>query len=202
MKHICIATEDRLSECVAMELVSQYAAHWSIAQRLGRKGAGYLKRRLGSLNAIADKIQPVLLLTDLDTGRCAPGLIRAWRGSLELSGRLLFRVAVREVEAWLLADRDSLAEFLGISLARIPRNPETLDDPKAALLSLARKSRKRSIRQDLLPERCSPSPVGLNYNSALSRYVEERWRPESARLEAPSLERTIVRICQMASVEP
>ncbi len=31
-----------------------------------------------------------------------------------------FQVAVRAVEAWLMADRDGIASFLAVSLSRIP----------------------------------------------------------------------------------
>lgn len=55
---------------------------------------------------------------------------------------MCFRIAVREVEAWLLADAEQAAGFLAVPLARIPAEPETLPDPKATLIALAGRSRK------------------------------------------------------------
>ena len=37
---------------------------------------------------------------------------------------------MREVEAWLLADADSLARYLEVPRTRIPRDPEGREDPK------------------------------------------------------------------------
>ncbi len=56
---------------------------------------------------------------------------------------MCFRVAVREVEAWLLADREQIARFLSIARSRVPQSPETLDNPKQRLVELARHSRRR-----------------------------------------------------------
>jgi hypothetical protein len=50
----------------------------------------------------------------------------------------MVRVAVREVESWVLADRRRIANFLSAPLNSIPMDPEQLDDPKMALLTLAR----------------------------------------------------------------
>ena len=49
----------------------------------------------------------------------------------------LFRIAVREVEAWLIADREALAGFLKIKIMHVPYKPEELVDPKRVLLELA-----------------------------------------------------------------
>ena len=100
-------------------------------------GYGNIKKKVQSFLEMA-KQSYVLLVTDLDTADCPPSLIRNWLGkdpqeALDLPSRLLFRVAVREVEAWLLADRDGLARFLGISVANFFLDPEALSDPKQHL---------------------------------------------------------------------
>ena len=63
----------------------------------------------------------------------------------------VFPVAVREVEAWLLADRKHLAHFLHVPITQIPLAPEELENPKQTLVNLARKSRVRSIQKDMVP---------------------------------------------------
>ena len=78
-----------------------------------------------------------MVLTDLDDGPCPSDLIGGWLTSPR-HPNLILRVAVREVEAWLLADAGNLAKFLGIDEARIPAIPEEIRDPKAMLVELAR----------------------------------------------------------------
>ena len=65
---------------------------------------------------------------------------------------LLFRVAVKEVEAWLLAHRAAFATFLGISDKFIPQEQvDTIPDPKQFLINLAAKSKKRKVRDAIVP---------------------------------------------------
>ena len=58
------------------------------------------------------RYQPVLVITDLDRVACAATLIRGWTANDTLPVTLLLRVAVREVEAWLLADHDAMRTLL------------------------------------------------------------------------------------------
>ncbi|HEY7320113.1 MAG TPA: hypothetical protein VIE89_21300, partial [Candidatus Binatia bacterium] len=55
----------------------------------------------------------------------------------ERAQNMCFRVAVREVEAWLLADRERISRFLSVPLSRIPTNPEGERDAKEVMVSLA-----------------------------------------------------------------
>jgi len=47
------------------------------------------------------------------------------------------------VEAWLLADREGFAQFLGIRCNDVAANPEAVSNPKQKVIELARKSKKR-----------------------------------------------------------
>ena len=70
----------------------------------------------------------IFLLTDLNSSEdCPPGLIHSWiKGSI--NPRFFFRVAVMEVESWLMADRTGFASFLSIPIHRIPFSTD--DIPK------------------------------------------------------------------------
>jgi Domain of unknown function (DUF4276) len=104
---------------------------------------------------------------------------------------LIFRVAVREIEAWLLADRENIAQFLQISSAQIDRSPETLRDPKTALIQAVKKhSRSRNIRMDIVPIGATSS-IGPNYNGRLSEFAIQQWDVKLARANAPSLDRAM-----------
>jgi len=95
---------------------------------------------------------PVLLITDLDGKHCPPEMIVDWL-PVPRSPRLLFRIAVRETESWVLADRTAFSRFIGVSVVAMPTAPDELPDPKAALLKLVRKSSKRELKRDILPPR-------------------------------------------------
>lgn len=189
MKGLYIATEDALSEAVADRLVAEVNGELCVSVRMGRKGSGYLKQKLPYLLKTAHAI-PVLLLTDLDREACPPTLLAGWLGSRKLPQDMLLRVVVREIEAWLLADWQGFSRFSGVPVEKVPRNPETLDDPKQVLLALVRRFGKRVIKSHLLPERGSTAKIGLGYNEALSCFVMESWSVERAAANAESLDRT------------
>jgi len=128
--------------------------------------------------------------TDLDRYDCPVALIGDWLTQPK-HHNLLIRVAVREAEAWVLADRDSFANFLGINIVKVPQDVEALLNPKTTLIQLARESRRRQLRDDICPRPGSTSKVGPNYNARLGSFVNESWNPTVARLNSRSLDRTI-----------
>jgi len=136
-----------------------------------------------------------LTLTDLDKIECAPSLIRDWfsvspRSPIDLPAEIMFRVAVREVEAWLLADRCALAQFLGIPKRNFPDTPEDLYDPKSHLLDVIRRKGRKKWHREMLP--LSPTAsIGPEYNRKLVEFVKTRWNPITAACTSRSLSRTI-----------
>ncbi|MGL5066189.1 MAG: hypothetical protein ACRC62_39975, partial [Microcoleus sp.] len=104
---------------------------------------------------------------------------------------LLFRIAVKEVEAWLLAHREAFAEFLGISVDLIPADVDKIPDPKQLLINLAKKSKKRTLREAIVPDRNSTSQIGKDYNGQLIQFVNSSWQVASAQTNSPSLERAM-----------
>jgi hypothetical protein len=82
-----------------------------------------------------------------------------------------------------------MARFLSVSVARIPSNPEEVDDPKRCLVDLARRSRKRKVRDDMVPEPGSGRSIGPEYNRRLIGFAENVWRPEVAAECSDSLRR-------------
>jgi hypothetical protein len=195
-----VATEDQLSEAVARRLVAEARDTKDEIRCVRKGGAGYLK---GTLRKFAEAAQrcPVLVLTDLDRVGCAPALVTNWAEGIRMPPRLVFRVAVREIETWLLADREAVARFLGVSTMRIERNPETIPDPKRYLLALAEKS-PRQLRNDLLPTKGAAASQGFGYNARLCEFVESGWSPDRAAESSSSLRRAIERIDDCAANFP
>lgn len=69
-------------------------------------------------------------------------------------------------------------------------------NPKEFLLSLARRSKKKSVREALVPAQGATLSVGNEYNTLLSEFVREHWNLERAATASPSLKRTLDRLAQ------
>jgi len=110
---------------------------------------------------------PVFMLTDQDApSQCPPQLVQAWTKG-ERNSKFFLRVAVMEVESWVMADRRGFADFLSIPVNRIPENTDVILQPKEFLVSLARLSKKTRLRQEIVPLPGATSKVGPEYNSRL-----------------------------------
>ena len=105
-----------------------------------------------------------------------------------------------EVESWVMADRDGTANFLSIPVNRIRRNTDEIPNPKEFLVSLARRSQKRTVHEALIPAQGAILPVGNEYNAFLSEFVKEHWNLERAASVSPSLKRTLARLAQGKNV--
>lgn len=66
--------------------------------------------------------------------------------------------------------------------------------PKQALVNLARTSRRRAIRDDMVPREGSGRAVGPGYTSRIIEFVSNHWRPEQAAHVSDSLRRAIARL--------
>jgi hypothetical protein len=188
-----IAVEDPLSEAVTRKLFAEVRPDLAITSFLGNRGNGYLRAKARELNRVAAKV-PTFLLTDLDSpAACPPGLISDWLDG-QLAGNLLFRVAVVEVESWVLADREHVAAFLGVPEHRIPAETDAIADPKQFLVNLARRSRSAALRTDLVPAAGSTAVVGPMYNPRLVTFVSSQWSARRAGTASASLARTVDRL--------
>ncbi len=157
------------------------------------QGSGTLKKRIPAILKMAEKGIPTLVLTDLDTFPCPSSLITDWfrKSPKEICAHpnMFFRVAVREIEAWIMADRHALADFLAIPSANFVRDPDRLVDPKTFLINVVRKKGRKAIHRHMLP--AGNARIGVEYNTVLSRFISERWSPERAAGNSPSLQRAL-----------
>ncbi|MXY29213.1 hypothetical protein F4Y59_13770 [Candidatus Poribacteria bacterium] len=189
--NVILAVEDELSESISRQILRHF--NFEIQHTIRGKGNVFLRQKAPELNRSANRTS-IFLLTDLDTPRdCPLGLIRSWiKGPINPT--FFFRVAVMEVESWVMADRMGFAAFLSIPLHRIPSPTDDILNPKEFLLSLARRSKKKSVREALLPAQGSTLSVGNEYNTLLSEFVQEHWNIERAAAVSPSLKRTLDRL--------
>ncbi len=104
---------------------------------------------------------------------------------------MCFRVAVHEVEAWLLGDKARFATWSGVRRSLIPSDVEAVLHPKEKLVEIVRQSRRKNIREAIVPRQGSGRTEGPAYTSTLSEFVATRWDIEAAAEAAPSLARAI-----------
>jgi hypothetical protein len=191
MTFMYLATEDVLSEALGLKMIKTELGDRYVVT-LRENGAGYLKKSMRKFVELAER-EFVVVLTDQDDAACAPGMKANWFGSLKQPRKLIFRIAVREAESWLMADRASFSNFLGVSEAIVPRDPEGLLDPKAALINLARKGR-RQLRQELAPAKGVQAKQGIGYNEVLRGFVETSWDCRRASENSASLRQACQRL--------
>ncbi len=98
------------------------------------------------------------------------------------------------LEAWLLADRRSIASFLRVPLSHFPMTPDALLHPKQALVNLARRSSNRQMIEDIVPPLGSLGIVGRGYTSRMSEFIRNSWQPLDASRNSPSLKRALAAI--------
>lgn len=196
---VTLAIEDALSEVVARRLIGEYIPWAEIFDVVGSSGIDSVKRQITGMNHRARHVGPVLVLADLDRPQsCAPTLVRDLTGGLPISSRMLIRIAVLEIESWIIADREGMARWLGVASSVVFPNPENLDDPKRAFVQLAARSRNRRLRESIAPKRVlGTNRTGPDYNETVSEFVANHWNPEIARRNSHSLDRAIVRIAEL-----
>ncbi len=195
LNSVILAVEDALSNAVSTKILQHFGIEILHTIPNIYQGNSYLQRRAPELNRSAAGPPYIFIFTDLDSPQsCPPQLIQSWI-SAPLNSGFFLRVAVMEVESWIMADRSALARFLSIPVHRIPSTPDDIPNPKEFLVSLARRSNKRRLRDQLVPAPgATTAKVGPEYNSRFSEFVQTHWDLERAAVASPSLKRTLDRI--------
>lgn len=190
MTPIAVATEDQLSEAIALRLIADIPTPHRVTFKLGNKGNGYLSSKMSSWYEMAQH-QVMVVLTDLDRANCLLEFRDQWLAHAPPDS-LVFRVAVREVESWVLADHIAMRALIGAK-GVLPVAPDELPDPKQALLGLAKRAPKQ-VRDDLLKTMDGRLAQGLGYNARLTEWVSTQWSPHRASERSPSLARARLRL--------
>ena len=188
---IYAVVEGTVDEIVVRRLLKS-TGDFDLSGVFGRKGKDWIKQKIEDYNNAA-RFSNWFVLVDLDAEEvCAPKLISKWMP--EPAPFMFFRVAVRSIESWLLADRDQIAGFLGVHPKNVPKNPESLPDPKESMIQLVRKSKNSEIREDMLPREGSGRKTGPAYTSRLIEFINHQsrgWRLDVAAQNSDSLGRCL-----------
>lgn len=186
MPVVNVLIEGRSDEAVARRLL-QYTG-FAIGTIYGNQGKAHLLQRLPNYNRAA-QFAPWFAIIDLDAEQCAANAVNLWLP--QPSEGMCFRIAVRAIEAWLMADRERMAAFLAVSTSRLFATPDLLANPKETLINVARNSRSSNVRDDIVPRRGSGARVGSLYVARLNEFAEKHWRPEIAAQCSDSLQRCL-----------
>ena len=196
-----LLVEGALDEAVARRLGMECGLEVE-EQAYGKNGWTVVRSNVVRFND-ASPPAPFLAMVDfMDVVRedksleCPAAVVQTW--TPERHPNMLLRVVVREIESWLLADRQGMAEFLFIPIREIPLAPEDEEDPKRALINLARRSRNREVREGLVPQLGSTAKEGRWYNAEMERFIRSKWSPAAARTAAPSLDKCMTRLAELA----
>ena len=85
---------------------------------------------------------------------------------------------MREVESWILADRQAISKFFGVGLSLIPIQTDEISNPKAFLFNLVRRCRRRGLKNAILPT--DTASIGPRYNFEMINFIDNKWRIERA----------------------
>lgn len=196
MSRIRIVGEDTLCCALGERMVAETLPEWTLAgDSINTRGRTKLVPALPRYVQQAEYVQPILCLADSDH-QCPFELVHQWlpRG---VHNRFLLRLAISEAESWVLADREGAAEFFGVALKHLPREPEKDVDAKRTVLRIAKLSSKRLLRTEMVSEVDSSKP-GSGYNLHLSKLIAEKWEPIRASEQSPSLNRALFRLRALA----
>lgn len=159
-------------------------------------GKTYLDPKVRRWNAASNRSRFLVLRDwDLDDkATCPAELIVKVAGEIR-APRLAVRVPVRSIEAWLLADQSAFKKYFMVTTS--VDAPDELLDPKGELVSICRKSRSSTIRDDMVPREASRRRVGPGFEGRLTEFSRDHWDPVRARLSSPSLDRSLNRLQQL-----
>jgi hypothetical protein len=178
------------TDLAAARRLLEHAGH-SIGRPYVQGGKNQLNARLRAYNDSAAKQNwPWLVLRDLDRDAdCAPFLISALLP--KPSPLMKLRIAVRALEAWLIADSAGMAEYLGVNATSFSDDPDSVIDPKALLVRAASRSAHKHIRAAIVPNPGVAARVGRDYTAELITFIRDHWSIDRAVERSDSLRRCL-----------
>lgn len=162
-------------------------------------GKSNIVKKFAAYNYSA-RTQYWFVLMDIDNPKKCPSAVIQEMAS-ELNPGMCFRLAIPQIESWLIADRRGLSKFLGISVDLITTYPDQLPNAKTEMVNLAYKSTKRLIRNDMVLETKNSIEPGLGYSLRLSEFASKHWNVHEASLNSPSLAKCINALKKLAHVK-
>lgn len=198
MAVINVLVEGDVDEFIATKIIHTAGHERGVVY--GRQGYRYIKNKCSGFNAAAQGGYILSLVDLMDTGfDCPPTLIDSWLPNRHAN--FVFRVVVREIESWVLADSNAVARFLQINRNKIPSEVERLPDPKQTFINLIRNCRAKNLREEMVPSEGSTASVGKLYSSNMARFVRDYWNVEEACSNSASLSRCVQKLNEITEMD-
>lgn len=197
---VALAVEGPTDRAAAEKILSSRSLSPDPGKTFVKRGKGQLDPSIGNYNQAARHF-PWLVLRDADHdgGDCPARLRELLVPHSQQSPAFCLRFPVRSLESWLLGDAEAFSDTFAVPHAAVPTNPETLNDPKRALVDACRRSTRRAVRQAMVPPQHSSWLVGPEYTTLVVRYCSDAWRPDVASASAPSLARALADIDRLVA---
>jgi hypothetical protein len=117
---------------------------------------------------------PRLVLRDLDhDAPCAGALVA--RLLAERADKLCLRIAIREIESWLMADIDAFVDAIPVRRSDIPRNTDHIADPKRLILDAVRRNGGKTLQRRLLSRDAYQAFEGPEYTTFMQQFAMTHW---------------------------
>lgn len=184
--------EDMGHELVLFKILDYLGVDMNYVKPFSKRGKDYIDHNISRYA----KMKPgrIIVLRDLDNDYvCAPELKKQKLGSNQGGSNFIFRIIVKEVEAWLIADKESALNFFKLNKSVLDSVvPEDMVHPKKELLEMIRKGNLKSKEKErfYIAKPDGTLQQAYSYNAAIGEYVE-MWSIDRARENAPSLDRAI-----------
>jgi hypothetical protein len=190
---VSVATEGTADTAVARRICNEVGIE--VVAEHGERGKQRLDKALVGYNAAA-RHGLWFVLRDLDRDADCAALLRKRLLATPSQG-MTFRIAVHEIESWLIADHTSFARYFSVSAELVTRDPESMPHPKDHLVSVVRRSRSRQIREDVVPRDRSGVRIGPGYTSRMIDFIWSKWSPSRASTRSDSLRRCMDRLSRV-----
>jgi hypothetical protein len=202
MNRILVVGEDHLCCALGERLVAASLPGWKLAgASINVRGVTKLEPSLPRFLEQAKFVQPVLCIADTD-GQCAVTLRARFLKYAKHHApheSFLLRLAHSEAESWMLADREGFAKALAVPINKLPHKPDEEVDPKRLVLNLARISKNRLFRTEVISDTDQNRP-GSGYNLHLCNFVQTHWDARRGAEYSPSLARALKRVQALETV--
>jgi hypothetical protein len=191
---ISLVGEGRLDIAVLSRLVVD--AGFETGETFGLRGKSDIDQKIAKYN-VAARFSPWAVLRDLDDDATCAGEVRATLLPSP-ADQMCFRLAVRQVEAWLLADADRFAAHFSTNWRLPASDVDVLSVPKTVVLEALSRSTSRTTRNVTVRIVNGARVVGPEYTNELVGFVMTRWRPATAAKHSRSLKMARLRLAELA----
>jgi hypothetical protein len=182
------------SDIGAATAILRYVGH-DIGSAIDKRGKSNLDPDIPKYNAAA-RWEPWVIFRDTDS-KCPVELREKLTAGIDSwSNAFALRLAHSMTEAWLLADRKGFADYFGVSVASVPRDPETLQHAKQTVLVLCSRSSSRDVREGMVSRGGDTGPL---FVSMVNDFAINHWSVEEALEGSQSLRRAVLRISELSN---